>query len=433
MRCEGCGTENRDTAVFCRACGSRLGASPVAAAPRAAPTGAVGEPAAWPAAGESNTSGLGPTYPVPQAVRHWNWGAFALTLFWTAAHSLWGWFAALLLLVFAPGLLFGIFAIFLEPFLVLAWLIMVIYLGARGSELGWRARRFDSVEHFLCVQRAWGITVLILFIVSAVIVGAATVGVLVLWRSSIAPVREMMAARLPKEANRAGTQPSPGITPWPGAPPAAPPPPSVPPGAQAVPATPSQPGAPGLAAPASPSIERAPLWRPPSPRAPGLPTAGRAGAPLAPGTARDRYATRVPSPSTAGRGSRLPAPLKPSRVQPPTPPATKVPPETPMDSALAFMNRYTSAYGAGDVGAMSALFASDALVNGRPYAGVIEVIRGRRSQCAFSRSGITFFPGGEAFVSGRFTAQPPGVSYLLRITLQRQPSGEWLIRTLDTR
>jgi len=222
MRCQGCGTQNRDEAIFCGACGLRLGGQPVAAEPSA------------------NTSGLGPGYAAPEAVRRWNWGAFFLAVFWTAAHNLWGWFAALLLsgpilgiLIGMLAVLFGVFALLLLPLLpflligLLVGLLLVwIYLGARGNELAWSRRRFDSVEHFLRVQRAWKIAGFICFIVFWVLpvigIGAAAVRLPTYFESVKRSVEAKYAGSL------LGTRPGVSGTTTPGFRPA--PPPTMAPG-----------------------------------------------------------------------------------------------------------------------------------------------------------------------------------------------------------
>ena len=71
---------------------------------------------------------------IPPEIDRWNWGAFLLNWIWGIGN---GTFIALLTLV--PG--FG--------------LIMPFVLGARGSRWAWRNGRWDSVEHFKRVQRAW--------------------------------------------------------------------------------------------------------------------------------------------------------------------------------------------------------------------------------------------------------------------------------------
>jgi len=92
---------------------------------------------------------------LPQEYQKWNWGAFTLTLFWTAAMNQWGWFAAVLILSFIPCVNFSV-------------LVISIYLGVKGNELAWQSRRWHSLQQFKATQdvwKSWGITLFIISIV----------------------------------------------------------------------------------------------------------------------------------------------------------------------------------------------------------------------------------------------------------------------------
>jgi hypothetical protein len=116
-------------------------------------------------------AGAGPGYGIPQAApaapavsahvpieaMGWNWGAFQLTIFWTAAMNRWGWFAAMLI---AHPLTCGLFG-----------MVAAIYLGVRGNELAWQSREWKSVEHFVDTQRVWNAWGKGFFIASCVIFG----------------------------------------------------------------------------------------------------------------------------------------------------------------------------------------------------------------------------------------------------------------------
>jgi hypothetical protein len=91
-----------------------------------------------------NTSGQGKLAAVPPEVDRWNWGAFLLNWIWGIGNNT---FIALLMFI---------------PF---ANLVMPFVLGAKGSVWAWRNKRWDSVEHFKRVQRAWarwGLALLVL-------------------------------------------------------------------------------------------------------------------------------------------------------------------------------------------------------------------------------------------------------------------------------
>ncbi len=83
-----------------------------------------------------NSSGRGSGTPVPDEIKGWNFGAFFFTWIWGIANNVW---IALLALVLSPSL----------------WLIMAVILGIKGNEWAWRSRRWDSVEQFKRVQKAW--------------------------------------------------------------------------------------------------------------------------------------------------------------------------------------------------------------------------------------------------------------------------------------
>lgn len=86
--------------------------------------------------GTVNNSGQGPGTPVPPEIQGWNWGAFLLSWIWGIGNSV---MIALLALI---------------PFVNL---VMIFYLGAKGNELAWQNKTWDSVEHFKATQRKWAL------------------------------------------------------------------------------------------------------------------------------------------------------------------------------------------------------------------------------------------------------------------------------------
>ncbi|MDF2802927.1 MAG: Cytochrome oxidase complex assembly protein 1 [Anaerocolumna sp.] len=83
-----------------------------------------------------NTSGHGEFAVIPDEIKGWNWGAFWFTWIWGIFNR-----SFVALLVFIPVL--NLFV----PF----------YLGAKGNELAWRNRIWESTEEFTSEQRAWSI------------------------------------------------------------------------------------------------------------------------------------------------------------------------------------------------------------------------------------------------------------------------------------
>lgn len=84
---------------------------------------------------------------VPEEIKKWNWGAFFLSWIWGIGNQVW---IALLALI---------------PFVNI---VMIFVLGAKGSEWAWKAKEWQSVEHFKRVQRLWAIWGTVLFCVGVV-------------------------------------------------------------------------------------------------------------------------------------------------------------------------------------------------------------------------------------------------------------------------
>lgn len=71
---------------------------------------------------------------IPAGVKGWSWGAFMLSWIWAIGNRTW-----IGLLALVP--LLGLF--------------VSIWLGIKGREMAWKNKRWDNVEHFRRVQRAW--------------------------------------------------------------------------------------------------------------------------------------------------------------------------------------------------------------------------------------------------------------------------------------
>ncbi len=102
---------------------------------------------ATPAGNAENLNG-----PFPSELNTWNWGAFFLTWIWALGNNVW----------------IGLLAL-ISPLTF----IMAIILGIKGNEMAWKAKKWESVEHFKKVQAAWakwGVVIFVL-LVAAVVVG----------------------------------------------------------------------------------------------------------------------------------------------------------------------------------------------------------------------------------------------------------------------
>ena len=104
--CRGCGTSIHETALACPKCG----------APNAQNAPATSADV------------------LPPGIKGWSWGAFLLNWIWALGNRVW-----LGLLCLVPYVGF----------------IMVIVLGFKGREWAWKAKKWESVEHFNRVQRTW--------------------------------------------------------------------------------------------------------------------------------------------------------------------------------------------------------------------------------------------------------------------------------------
>ena len=111
-----------------------------------------------PDAAVENTSGQGKDAVVPIGIMQWSWGAFILNWIWAISHRVW-----IGLLALVPGI--GIF--------------IAVYLGAKGNELAWRNKRWDSVDSFRATQRRWR-NAAIIYLAATMTLFTLSVGLLVM-------------------------------------------------------------------------------------------------------------------------------------------------------------------------------------------------------------------------------------------------------------
>ena len=90
-----------------------------------------------------NDSGT-PEARLPEELRGWNLGALLLPFIWGPFHRVW--IGLAVLLVFIPNM--GVLVL-------LVYGPAALYVGMRGNELAWRARKWESVAHFRSVQGQW--------------------------------------------------------------------------------------------------------------------------------------------------------------------------------------------------------------------------------------------------------------------------------------
>jgi tetratricopeptide (TPR) repeat protein len=105
--------------IFCRGCGQSIHETAAACPKCGAPQGVVAAPG---------------VAEIPPGIRGWSWGAFLFNWVWGVCNGVW---ISLLVLV---------------PFV--GW-IFAIVLGIKGREWAWKNKKWQNVEHFQRVQRAW--------------------------------------------------------------------------------------------------------------------------------------------------------------------------------------------------------------------------------------------------------------------------------------
>lgn len=79
---------------------------------------------------------------VPQEIKKWNWGAFVFCWLWGLFNGVY-WPLFMIITGFIP---------YIGPIVNLA---VSIALGINGSEWSWKAKRWNSLEHFQRVQHNW--------------------------------------------------------------------------------------------------------------------------------------------------------------------------------------------------------------------------------------------------------------------------------------
>lgn len=82
----------------------------------------------------ANTSGQGEESKIPPEIMKWNWGAFWLALIWSIGNRVW-----IGLLTLVPVVNY----------------VMPFVLGAKGNQMAWRSRKWESTEDFLRIQGIW--------------------------------------------------------------------------------------------------------------------------------------------------------------------------------------------------------------------------------------------------------------------------------------
>ncbi|MDO8513487.1 MAG: hypothetical protein Q7S37_03215 [bacterium] len=122
-----------------------------------APTGTTPEPnttnteQAVPASTAPTGTAPATSTDIPAEIKGWNWGAFFLNWIWAIGNQTW----------------IGLLAFVLGP-------IMMVILGLKGNEWAWQNRKFESVEQFKAVQKAWAKWGLIIFILNILL----TIGII---------------------------------------------------------------------------------------------------------------------------------------------------------------------------------------------------------------------------------------------------------------
>ncbi len=97
------------------------------------------------AAQPTNDSGT-PEAQLPQELKGWNWGAILLPFVWGPFNRVGAGFGSLMVVMVLP---------IPVAFQLLGYTALALWMGARGNEWAWRARKWKSADHFRRVQRVW--------------------------------------------------------------------------------------------------------------------------------------------------------------------------------------------------------------------------------------------------------------------------------------
>jgi hypothetical protein len=154
-QCAVCGYLMAVADTACPRCGTPRG---MRLDPAAALPGSYAPAAGYGGQYDTNTSGTRGAVPL-ELKGGWNWGAFWYSWIWGLNHKT---------PITLAALLFSL-AGRLVPFLGLVNLGLAVWFGVRGNEWAWQNRRFDSIDHFRAVQRAWAMWVLGSFILVLVL------------------------------------------------------------------------------------------------------------------------------------------------------------------------------------------------------------------------------------------------------------------------
>ncbi|HZT41116.1 MAG TPA: tetratricopeptide repeat protein [Chthonomonadaceae bacterium] len=144
MPCRLCGVLVAYGKMKCPRCEAPFGliADPNNAIPSFVPVGGYPPPI--------RTDDAGKVIP-PEVARHkWNWGAFGLSGIWCMAHGMSA-LGLLILIFYGLGFVPGI-----QIVIIPIYILICIYLGARGSRLAWQYRRYTSAAQFVQTERIWG-------------------------------------------------------------------------------------------------------------------------------------------------------------------------------------------------------------------------------------------------------------------------------------
>jgi hypothetical protein len=95
-----------------------------------------------------NNSGQGKGIEIPDAVKGWSWGAFFLSWIWAIGNKTW---IGLLALIPYVGI------------------VMAFVLGIKGRQWAWENKQWESLDHFLHVQKRWSFWGVIVVVVPAVL------------------------------------------------------------------------------------------------------------------------------------------------------------------------------------------------------------------------------------------------------------------------
>lgn len=100
---------------------------------------------------------------IDEELQKFNWGAFFLNFIWATFNGAWREFLPVFLIMLVVSLLSCLPILGFLFFIVN--IILAIYVGKQGNSWSWYGKKWESLDKFVSVQKAWGISSPFVFII----------------------------------------------------------------------------------------------------------------------------------------------------------------------------------------------------------------------------------------------------------------------------